>query len=345
MAAFSCHHASMIEPRLGWWSHRQQRLGAGGGDPHAALRDVIGVYSAHPSAPLSLHARCTSLDAAAFRALDVLRLPAMRGSIHLLPRETAHLAFRALPEPPARAARRLEGFGLSAERYAELRARVMELATSPRTARELRAELGVDRELTGVVGQMTRVGELIRIGAPGLRSNELRYQVWEPPPADQDQALAWLAGEYLRAFGPARRQDFEWWAGVSAARARRALGEHEVEDIGDGLLLPAGLRAAFDDVARPPTGSVDLLPKWDCYTMGYPLAGRGRFADDDIVAALYDHRGDGLPAVLVEGVAAGTWSLRPGAKVAFDVNLFDTPGPALRKALDAALDRVRALLA
>jgi hypothetical protein len=345
MAAFCFRLASMTEPRLGWWSHRQQLLGAGGGDAEATLRGVIGVYSAHPSAPLSLHARCRSLDAAAFRALDVLRLPAMRGSIHMLPRETAHLAFRALPEPPARGARRLQGFGLSAERYADLRARVMELATTPRTARELRSELGVDRELTGVVGQMTREGALIRIGAAGLRSNELRYQLHEPAAADSDRALSWLAGEYLRAFGPARRQDFEWWAGVSAARARHALAEHDLEDIGEGLLLPAGLRAAFEHAAKPPSGAVDLLPKWDCYTMGYPLAGRGRFAHADVVSSLYDHRGDGLPVVLVEGMAAGTWSLRPGTKVAFELNLFETPTAALRKALDGAFDRIRALLA
>jgi Winged helix DNA-binding domain len=335
----------MSEQRLGWWSYRRQLLGQSGGDPEAALRDVIGVYSSHPSAPLSLHARCRSLDAVAFRALDVLRLPAMRGSIHLLPRETAHLAFRALPEPPARSARRLQGFGLSAGRYAELRARVLELARSPRTARELRSELGVDRELTGVVGQMTRDGELIRIGAAGLRSNELRYQVWEPPAADRDQALAWLAGEYLRAFGPARRQDFEWWAGVSASRARRALAEHEVEDIDDGLLLPIGMRDGFEAVKKPPKRSVDLLPKWDCYTMGYPIAGRGRFAHADIVASLYDHRGDGLPVVLAEGMAVGTWSFRPGTKVAVDLNLFEPPTPALSAALDNAMDRVRALLA
>ena len=334
----------MSESRLGWWSYRQQRLGQGGADPQATLRDVIGVYSSHPSAPLSLHARCRSLDAAAFRRLDGLRLPAMRGSIHLLPRETAHLAFRALPEPPARSARRLAGFGLSTGRYDELRGRVLELATSPRTARELRTELGVDRELTGVVGQMTRDGELVRIGSAGLRSNELRYQVWQPPAADRDRALVWLAGEYLRAFGPARRHDFEWWAGVSAAHARRALDEHEVEDIGGGLLLAVGLRAAYDAVKRPPRRAVDLLPKWDCYTMGYPLAGRDRFAHPDIAASLYDHRGDGLPVVLVEGIAAGTWSLRPGTKIDFDLNLFDSPTPALRAGLDGAMDRVRAFL-
>jgi hypothetical protein len=333
----------MTERRIGWWSYRQQRLGGAGRDPQATLRDVIGVYSAHPSAPLTLHARCASLDAGSFRSLDVLRLPAMRGSIHVLPRETAHLAFRALPEPAARGARRLSSFGLSAERYADLRAQVIEVAAIPRTARELRADLGVERELSGVLGQMTREGALIRIGADGLRSNELRYQVCEIDQADGDVALAWLAGEYLRAFGPARQKDFEWWAGVSAARSRSALAEHATDQLEDGLLLLSDHRQRFERVGRPRRGAVDLLPKWDCYMMGYPMSGRGRFADPDIVASLYDHRGDGLPVVLVEGIAAGTWSLRTGGS-GFELSLVDPPGPALRKALDAALERVAALL-
>jgi hypothetical protein len=95
---------------------------------------------------------------------------------------------------------------------------------------------------------------------------------------------------------------------------------------------------------RSPRGVVDLLPKWDCYTMGYPLAGRGRFADADVVASLYDHRGDGLPVVLVEGRAAGTWGLRPGSRPVFDLNLFEPAGAKARQALDKALERVSGLL-
>lgn len=334
----------MDERRIGWWTHRQQRLGRSGGDPQATLRDVVGVYSAHPSAPLTLHARSPSLDAAGFRALDALRLPAMRGSIHLLPADTAHRIFRALPEPAASGVRRLKTFGLSPERYAELRSAVLEFAVDPRTARELRAQLGVEGELSGVIGQMTREGALIRVGASGLRSNELRYQACVIPEADRDQSLAWLAGEYLRAFGPARRSDFAWWAGVSATRGDAALAGHETDELEDGLLLLRGQRAEFDRVG-PPRGVVDLLPKWDCYTMGYPLAGRGRFADADIVSSLYDHRGDGLPVVLVEGRAAGTWSLRPGSRVAFEVTLFEPAAAKVKRALDDALERVRGFLA
>ena len=37
--------------------------------------------------------------------------------------------------------------------------------------------------------------------------------------------------------------------------------------MGDGYLLPGGDLEAFEAVEAPDRGSVDLLPKWDFYTM------------------------------------------------------------------------------
>jgi len=334
-----------VGEQLRRWTYGRQRLGRAAGDAATALRDVVGVYSAHPSAPLSLHARCAVLDARGFRELDALRLPAMRGSIHLLPRVTAYLPFRALPEAPAQSARRLRGFGLSDERYAELREAVLAAAaTEPRTVAELREATGAGEELKGALGTMTREGALVRVGADGLRSNALRYVAADLAAADAEEALAWLAAEYLRAFGPARRADFAWWAGVPVRRAAAALATVDTVELDDGLLLPAADREGFERAAAL-RDTVDLLPKWDCYTMGYPLDGRGRFADPDVVARCYDFRGDGLPVVLVNGAAVGTWAVRAGRGVAFDVELFDPVGPKLQRALDERLEALGALLA
>jgi hypothetical protein len=304
---------------------------------------VVAVYSAHPTAPLSLHARVPDLDAAGFRALDGMRLPAMRGSIHLLPRETAHLAFRAVPEAPAQAVGRLRYAGVSQALYRRLRGAVLAAAAEPRTVRQLADASGAGRATAQVVGALAREGVLVRVGAEGLRSNALRYVAAEVEEADADEALAWLAGEYLRAFGPARPRDFAWWTGAPAGRARRALESVETEALDDGLLLPVGDRRGFE-AARRPRGTVDLLPKWDCYTMGYAPDGRTRLADPDVLSRCYESGGDGRPLVLVDGAAAGAWSLRPGRAVEVDLELFEEPGPRLRRALAARVDAVRALL-
>lgn len=326
----------MIE-QLRAFTYERQRLGRAAPNAARALSDVIAVYSSHPSAPLSLHARAGKMDAKAFHRLDVLRVPAMRMSIHLLPRATAHLAFHATPAPPADRKKRMKHFKLTDERYEELRKRILSAAAEPLTLPELREAVDAEpEELKGASAQMTRDAELVRVGAKGLRSNELRYVAAQLDDADAEEALGWLAGEYLRAFGPVRAKDFQWWAGVTAGRAKAALATHDTEELDGGLLIRSGDREAFEQ-AKPPKGAIDLLPKWDAYTMGYAPDGRDRFAQPDVVKQCYDFRGDGRPVILLDGEAAGTWEKG-------EVDLFDTAGPKVRKAIDARLDEVNAFL-
>jgi hypothetical protein len=71
--------------------------------------------------------------------------------------------------------------------------------------------------------------------------------------------------------------------------------------------------------------------------MGYAPDGRDRFADPAIAGQCYDFRGDGRPLVLVDGQAAGTWEKG-------EIELFDTAGPKVRKAIDERLAAVKAFL-
>ena len=321
------------------FTYERQRLGRAAPNGAAALREIIGVYSAHPSAPLSLHARAAKFDGKAFRRLDALRLPAMRQSIHLLPAKTAHLAFRATPAPASDRAKRFRHFKLTDKRYEKLRAEILAAAEDPKTQEELRDAVGVKdaKELKGVSAQMTRDGELVRVAAgQSLRSNELRYTSAEIADADADEALAWLAGEYLRAFGPIRPKDFTWWAGTTATRAKAALATHKTEELDDGYLILAKDRAAFEK-AKPPKGAVDLLPKWDCLQMGYAPDGRDRFAHPDVRDRCYDFRGDGVPVILVDGEAAGIW---PGG----EAELFDSATKKVQAAIEKRLAEVEAFL-
>jgi winged helix DNA-binding protein len=319
------------------WTYERQRLGRAAPSAAAALEVVIGVYSAHPSAPLSLHARAAKIDAAAFRRLKAIRLPAMRQSIHLLPEKTAHLAFRATPAPASDRAKRFRHFKLTDARYDELRAQLLEAAREPLTQEELRAATGADANaVKGVSAQMTRDGELVRVASGGLRSNELRYAAADIADADADEALAWLAGEYLRAFGPVRPKDFTWWSGAGARRAKAALAEHDTAELDDGLFILAKDVGAFEKVT-PLKGAVDLIPKWDCYEMGYAPDGRDRFAHPDVVKRCYDFRGDGRPVILVDGEAAGTWER-------MEPEYFDRATKTVRDAVARRLDEIRAFL-
>jgi winged helix DNA-binding protein len=135
-----------------------------------------------------------------------------------------------------------------------------------------------------------------------------------------------------------------WWTGVSGARIDGALEAIDTLELEAGLLLRAEDEPGFLKASAPPRGRVDLLPKWDSYTMGYPAGARGRFADPGVAGRLYDFRGDGLPAVLVNGAAAGTWSLT-GKQAAVEVTWFDKPTASVTRAFERRAAAVRELLA
>jgi hypothetical protein len=131
-----------------------------------------------------------------------------------------------------------------------------------------------------------------------------RYRAAEPPPAvDAELALATLARRYLAGYGPAAAADLASWSGLPLGTARRALAAlGPTEAAGELLALPGTL-----DAAPPPAPPALLLAAFDTTMLGY----RSR---EPLVAAADDRHilpGGGMlrPAVLIDGLAAGTWSV------------------------------------
>ncbi len=320
--------------RLRAWTFHRQYLGRSAVEPLAALGGVVGVYSSHPTAPLALLGRSVSFEAASLGEMEqrreVLRLPGMRQSIFLMPAESAPRIVAATRQPMEKLAPRLRYAGLDWEAYTGLKQRVLALAREPMTADALQAALKGDkaegavdadvRIMTGV-RVMTYEGLVLRLGT-SLRTDSLRYvatEAWLGHPleeTDPAQSLAWLAGAYLRGYGPARIDDFAWWTGVTRRRAVEGLRAIETVDIGGGLLLCADQHDAFASASPLDPNVVAILPKWDAYTMGYAPNGRQRLVADEHLKRAYSSGGggtlpgDGLPLVLCGGQAVATWSHR-----------------------------------
>jgi hypothetical protein len=360
--------------RLRAWTRHRQRLGHDAADALEALRSVAGVYSAHPSAPLALLARSAGLTRAQFGDLErrrlAVRLPAMRGSVFLVPLEMAPRILAATRISSGRLATRLRALGLDERTYERLRPRVLEAAREPIAPADLRRIMGdgagarrpstsLDRRASpqnepAVVAlrMLAREGLVLRVGWDDhVRTDRMRWvatEAWLGRPfedVDPDVALAWLAGRYLEAFGPARTEDFGWWTGVPLRRARSAVGTLATADVGDGLLLPEPLADAYASVEPIPPDAVDVLPKWDPYTMGHAPDGRRRLVDDEHLVLAYSTpstkvgatTGDGLPLILVGGRAVATWSHRlERARMAVSVTPFAGARLPSRRALEAA---------
>jgi hypothetical protein len=347
-----------LTDRLRAWSYKRQRIGDPARSVLEALRAVVAVYSTHPTAPLALWARTRSFTAAGYRRLDrdgvAVRLPAMRRTVFLVPRRDAARVFTAVRPSPAHALRPLKRHGFSTRDYERLAERILAEAQEPAAARQLRVVAGIaGSELATVLRCLRYEGRLLALSGDSLVASPHRYVAtgaWVPEGLDageRNEALAWLAGRYLGAYGPARVEDFAWWAGVGRRAAAVAVAAHDTVEVGEGLLLPAADRPGFARV-RPIRGTVDLLPKWDAYTMGHAPSGRRRLVDPDVQHLVYTPigvglAGDGNPVVLVDGQAVATWTytLRDGGAI----QPFDTLGPRTRRRVEAELDSLAGLLA
>ncbi|HEX6207229.1 MAG TPA: crosslink repair DNA glycosylase YcaQ family protein [Actinomycetota bacterium] len=347
----------MLE-RLRAWTYVRQRLDRPARGALEALRAVVAVYATHPTAPLALRARARSLTGAAYRRLDRerrgLRIPGMRGTVFLVPREAAARIFTAVRPSRSRVVARLKRHDMSEEEYEAIARRVVAVAGEPTRADDLREATGLEGPVLATIVRGLRLeGRLLALAGRPLTSSPHRYvatEAWAEEvldAGDRESSLAWLGGAYLEAYGPARIEDFAWWAGVGKRAAATAVGEHDTIDVGDGLLLPARHEAAFER-SRPLNGTLALLPRWDAYTMGHAPDGRARFVHPDVQPRVYEPigvglPGDGNPVVLVDGEVVATWtySLKDGA----DVQPFDTLGPGTRKKVEEELDAIAAFLA
>jgi hypothetical protein len=343
--------------RLRAWTRQRQGLGAAA-SPLEALRAVVGVYSSHPSAPLALAARSAGLDGPAFAGLEArrqaVRVPGMRGSIFLVPTEMAGRVWAVSERRIEKYARSLQYAGLDWQGYARIKARVLKLAGDPIATADLQKAIPIEGRLMTAVRLMAHEGLILRLGGATLRTDGLRYVATEAwlggplAPGDPAEGLAWLADRYLRGYGPARVQDFAWWAGVALGRARAAIEATGAIDLGQGLLLPADQRDAYERLEPSDPDAIDALPKWDAYTMGLAPDGRQRLVDPEHQRRVYSQGGggtlpgDGFPALLRGGRAVATWSHRfRGDRMQVEISPFEALPAGL---YESAFERVGPVL-
>jgi hypothetical protein len=314
-----------------------------------APRDVVSHLLAVQAQDLRsayLAVRARSRDAvaadvtAALERREVVVTWLNRGTLHLVARDD-HAWLLALtgPQQVRTSVRRLAELGVAqtaAERAGDLVERTLG-ERGPLTRADLTAVLAE----AGVPAEGQVVPHLLRLVS--LRGSVVQGPVvegghafvlareWlgEPRAVDRDRALGELAVRYLRGHGPASDADLAYWAGIPLRAARaglRLVGDRIVEHEGGLVALTRTSPAAVP--AR-------LLPAFDPYLLGW----RDRSAVVPDRYAKRVHPGGGMlrAVATVDGMAAGTWSLRrergvtiepfapldPGAAAALDVDAGD----------------------
>jgi winged helix DNA-binding protein len=254
---------------------------------------------------------------------EVVRIAAMRSTVHLMTATDA-LDFRALLQPGIERGLRSSPFGkqlantgVDVKELVEAGRALMDAA--PRTGPELATALGPRwPTLSAQTIQYTLRTHLALVQVPprGLwgRSGQARLttvESWLGRPVPADASIERMVLRHLAAFGPASTADVQAWSGLTR------LGE-VMDRLKAGLIAftgPSG--ATLYDLPGAPRPDPDtpaparLLAEFDNLTLSY--ADRTRMLADDDRRRAFTANGIIPGMILLDGVVAGTWKLRPKA--------------------------------
>jgi len=361
--------------RLTWEEALAWRMGRHRLVKRAEPSDIISVASeicglhaqVMSSAELSLWARINGLERAAFhetlwKQRNLVKLWAMRGTLHLLPSAELGVWFAALGTYTSRGNSgypRIEAL-VNAVRPA-LEGRVL---TRDELAREVERITG-DPELGEWVrfswGSYLKAasfrGVLCFAPSQGGRVRFTTPATWVPGPLDRPDAaegLRVIAHRFLAAYAPATVDDLARWWGDGrrpAAGMLAALGDEAVEIDVEGQRAWVLAQDLPEMASAKPPQAARLLPAFDPWVIG-TLIGKPTSYRCDAVLRKPGHRrrifsaqGWVSPVLLVNGQIVGVWThTRKGRKLLVEIEPFATLPVLARTQLEAEAERLATFL-
>jgi uncharacterized protein YcaQ len=322
------------------------------------------------SAELTLWARVDDLDpgtvaTALWTDRSLVRTWAMRGTLHLLPAHELAMwvGAQGVLKPRYETAPWRKAFGMSsAEAVAvldairealdgepltrdELGDAVARITGEPRLGEATRGSFGTMPKLAAFRGDVCFAppkGQKVRFTRP----DRWLGAGWEPE--SPRAAMTGVLRRHLAVCGPASRETFARWFGMSsAAQAGRliaALGD-EVVPVSlagwDAWMLAADAEEA---AAAVPGGHVALLPAFDQYVVASPRDDSAVLADA-MRPRVFRRQGWLSPVLLVDGRIVGVWKHeRTAGTLVVSIEPFEDVGAEVRAAAEAQAQRLLAYL-
>ncbi|MYS80984.1 winged helix DNA-binding domain-containing protein [Embleya scabrispora] len=352
----------------------RHRLAAGARAANAedAARAVLLLHATDPATVyVSACARLAEPSSAEVeRALyddrSLVRMPGMRRTVYVVPRELVHVVQRSSTDAVAITQRRVMLQFLASGGYDEAWLDEVEAATVaalaelgeatavqlgevvPQLRTQIRVAIGKPYEAnqgvsTRLLFTLSCEGRIVRTRPQGSwLSSRFRYTIAPPlPEIGRTEAKAELVRGWLAAFGPGTPADLKWWTGWTAADTRHALAavravEVALDDGSVGYVLPG------DEAPSPtPEPWAALLPALDATPMAWK--GRDWYITPELRERLFDRMGNIGPTVWWNGRVVGGWATRADGEVVWQA-LVDLP-PEATKAIEAEAARHASWLA
>jgi hypothetical protein len=279
---------------------------------------------------------------ALLRERKVVRATLLRATLHMLSARD-YLEFRHTMQPALTASMQsiLKSRGAELDIDAVAAAAVRRFRGTPQTFQQLRDSLigefpGLDERAMGYLARTL----IPLVMTPGANESAFTLaEEWLGRAVPAEERLDDLMLRYLAAFGPAAVADAQTWSGLGKLkpvfeRLRRKLAVFQDEE-GRELFDAPGAPLPPEDTPAP----VRFMPGFDNVILGH--ADRSRIIADEHRPRVVTKNLQVLPVVLVDGFAAGTWSMeQTKTKAALEVALFGGVTARARKEMEAEAARL-----
>ncbi len=354
------------------WRLRRQCL-----DRRASRDEALGVIAkicglhaqVMSSAELTLWARVEDLEPgmvgeALWEHRSLAKTWAMRGTLHLLPADElpTWVAAQGVLKPRHHAKSWQKYYGLTYEEAEAMLAAIPEALDGRMLIREeLAQEVGrimgseeIGGKLRDGFGALLKPsafrGDLLFAPSVGRNVRFARPDQWLSGwvPAETEVAAREVVRRYLAAYGPATREEFARWFGMSspaqAGRLIEGLDEEvapvEVEGSHAWMLaehIPEAEKAE-------PSGVVRLLPAFDHYVVAAPRD-REAVLPEVLKRRVYRPQGWLSPVLLVDGRMEGVWSHeRKGDRLVVEIEPFAEQPEWVRRTAEDEAERLTCFL-
>lgn len=259
------------------------------------VRDVCGLHAQDPITPyLSLfnrvrHFKKEKLEHELYNTKRLVKIHCMRGTLHIISTAVWEEVYRATKACVKKVFKRFGNTPIDRQCIYDSILKVLSDADGGLTIKELKCylpELRRPEHLIAymIVNEMCSLGLLIR-GKPrgGWKSalyEYVRFDEWlpglQPRFLDEFQAKINVVTRYIAAFGPVSKEDITWWTGFTDAEVNSLLKaiQHlvvafKVPTLNEAFFLLKSDVEDLQQVTPNQTYTVNLLPRFDPYMMGY----------------------------------------------------------------------------
>ena len=294
------------------------------------VRDIGGLHATGSTTPyLSLFSRMKNftrekLDEELYVKKTLGKIRCVRKTVYVIPKERIPIAFNATKKMVASISEPhlFKYLGVTQKEYETVSKALTDIIKGRgMTAKELKEEIGISTNISGIVNLMCDQGLLIR-GKPqkGWKSNIHTYYLFHDffpnmdlNLVDELEAMKSVVKQYLTSFGPATENDVTWWTGFPKGQIRQILESFkkdvtqvEITGLKDFYIMLSSDEKLLKSMKIPKKSVINLLPNLDPYLMGYK--DRLRYLNQEHHNYIFDRSGNATNTILIDGRIIGIWN-------------------------------------